>query len=92
MFHSATTCSRRSREPALLPEDEQYDDEEHQSEWSDGPPSPERARIDDEGFLDATQLPEPLRTLYQELRIGEIPLRQWTQDLKKALGLPHDDV
>uniref|UniRef100_A0AAV1UVQ3 Reverse transcriptase Ty1/copia-type domain-containing protein n=1 Tax=Peronospora matthiolae TaxID=2874970 RepID=A0AAV1UVQ3_9STRA len=51
VFNPETTFSRRSREPALILEDEKYDDEVHQSEWSDGPPSPKRARIDDEGLL-----------------------------------------
>uniref|UniRef100_A0AAV1UB84 Retroviral polymerase SH3-like domain-containing protein n=1 Tax=Peronospora matthiolae TaxID=2874970 RepID=A0AAV1UB84_9STRA len=51
VFYPETTFSRRSREPALLLENEKYDDEAHQSEWSDGPPPPKRARIDDEGLL-----------------------------------------
>ena len=35
VFHPETTFSRRSRNPALLLADEQYDDEAHPSEWSD---------------------------------------------------------
>uniref|UniRef100_A0AAV1UZS8 Polyprotein n=1 Tax=Peronospora matthiolae TaxID=2874970 RepID=A0AAV1UZS8_9STRA len=51
VFHPETTFSRRSRESELLLEDEKFDDEAHQSEWSDGPPSPKRDRIEDEGLL-----------------------------------------
>uniref|UniRef100_A0AAV1UWP6 Reverse transcriptase Ty1/copia-type domain-containing protein n=1 Tax=Peronospora matthiolae TaxID=2874970 RepID=A0AAV1UWP6_9STRA len=56
VFHPETTFSRRFREPALLLEDEKYKDEAHQSEWSDGPPSSKRARIDDDGLLDEAVL------------------------------------
>lgn len=44
--------------------------------------------VDDNGLLDAEQLPEPLRTLYGDLRTGRTPVRQWTRDLKEALGVP----
>jgi len=42
--------------------------------------------IDDDGFLDASLLPEPLKTSYNELRQGKKPVRQWTKELKEALG------
>uniref|UniRef100_A0AAV1UDP2 Retroviral polymerase SH3-like domain-containing protein n=1 Tax=Peronospora matthiolae TaxID=2874970 RepID=A0AAV1UDP2_9STRA len=51
VFHPETTFARRSREPALLLEDEKNDDEAQKPEWRDGPPSPKRARIDDEELL-----------------------------------------
>lgn len=47
--------------------------------------------VDDDGFLDAKQLPEPLRTFYMELREGKKPVRQWTKELKRALGMPDED-
>ena len=43
--------------------------------------------VDDDGNLDASQLPEPLRTFYRDLREGEKPVRQWTTELKAALGV-----
>ena len=50
--------------------------------------------VDDDGLLDANQLPEPLQTFYKELRQGRKPVRQWTKELKEALGIledPEDD-
>lgn len=44
--------------------------------------------VDDDGLLDANQLPEPLKTSYGVLRKGEMPVRRWTLELKEALGLP----
>ena len=44
--------------------------------------------IDDAGLLDASLLPEPLKTSYQELREGKKPVLQWTNELKEALGIP----
>ncbi|KIX02794.1 uncharacterized protein Z518_08736 [Rhinocladiella mackenziei CBS 650.93] len=46
--------------------------------------------IDDDGLLDANLLPEPLKTSYKELRQGRKPVRQWTKDLKEALGILED--
>ena len=46
--------------------------------------------VDDDGFLDANQLPEPLKTFYKELREGKKPVRQWMIELKEALGVPED--
>ncbi|EXJ72244.1 uncharacterized protein A1O5_04748 [Cladophialophora psammophila CBS 110553] len=46
--------------------------------------------VDDDGLLDANLLPEPLKTSYEELRQGIKPVRQWTQELKEALGI-HED-
>ncbi len=43
--------------------------------------------IDDDGLLDANQLPEPLKTSYKELRQGRKPVCQWTKELKEALGV-----
>jgi len=43
--------------------------------------------VDDDGrYLDAEQLPEPLRTFYRELKAGQKPIRQWTEELKDALN------
>ena len=46
--------------------------------------------VDDDGLLDANQLPEPLKTSYKELREGKKPIRQWTKELKEALGICED--
>ncbi len=46
--------------------------------------------VDDDGLLDANQLPEPLKTFYNELRQGKKPVRQWTKELKQALGIFED--
>ena len=46
--------------------------------------------VDDDGLLDASLLPEPLRTFYKELRQGGKPLRQWTMELREALGIRED--
>ena len=43
--------------------------------------------IDDDGFLDTSLLPEPLKTSYNELREGKKPVRQWTKELKEGLGI-----
>lgn len=42
--------------------------------------------VDDDGLLDATLLPEPLRTPYRELREGKNPVGPWMLELKRALG------
>lgn len=42
--------------------------------------------IDDNGLLDANQLPEPLKTSYEELRQGVKPFRQWRKELRRLLG------
>ena len=47
--------------------------------------------VDDDGLLDASQLPEPLGTFYAELREGKKPVRQWMGELQDALGVPHHD-
>ena len=47
--------------------------------------------IDDDGLLDTTQVPEPLKTFYLELRQGRKPVRQWTKELKCALGILEED-
>lgn len=44
--------------------------------------------VDKDGFLDATQLPEPFKTLYEEYRQRTKSIRQFTDDLKEALGVP----
>jgi hypothetical protein len=46
--------------------------------------------IDDDGFLDTSALPEPLKTSYNELREGKKPVRQWTKELKEGLGILED--
>ena len=47
--------------------------------------------VDDDGLLDASRLPEPLRTFYAELREGKKPVRQWKRELQEALGVPRGD-
>lgn len=42
--------------------------------------------VDQDGLLDASLLPEPLKTSYKELKEGKKPVRQWTKELKEALG------
>lgn len=46
--------------------------------------------VDEDGFLDASLLPEPLRTSYRELNEGRKPVRQWMEELKEALGVGGD--
>lgn len=46
--------------------------------------------VDEDGFLDASLLPEPLRTSYRELNEGKKPVRQWMEELKEALGVVGD--
>ena len=47
--------------------------------------------IDDDGLLDANQLPEPLKTSYKELRQGVKPVRQWRKEFREALGILEED-
>lgn len=42
--------------------------------------------VDEDGLLDASLLPSPLKELYQKLNAGGMTLRQWTKELKAALG------
>ncbi|KAE8910252.1 hypothetical protein PF010_g2339 [Phytophthora fragariae] len=51
VFHPPIHHLRRDREPVLLLEDGTDAEEERKSEGSDGPPSPKRARIDEDGLL-----------------------------------------
>ncbi|KAE9332807.1 hypothetical protein PR003_g14330, partial [Phytophthora rubi] len=51
VFHPPVHRSRRAREPVFLLEDGTDAEEERKSEGSDGPPSPKRARIDEDGLL-----------------------------------------
>ncbi|KAE8906867.1 hypothetical protein PF007_g22869 [Phytophthora fragariae] len=51
VFHHPVHRSRRAREPVFLLEDGTDAEEERKSEGSDGPPSPKRARIDEDGLL-----------------------------------------
>ncbi|KAG5984437.1 hypothetical protein E4U55_004781 [Claviceps digitariae] len=44
--------------------------------------------IDNDGFLDLSQLSEPLASSYLDLRSGKMPVRQWLSELKKLLGEP----
>ena len=41
--------------------------------------------VDGDGFLEISELPEPLRAFYGELREGRKPIRPWTAELKRAL-------
>ena len=43
--------------------------------------------VDEDGFLETEQLSEPLLTFYKELRKGGKHLRQWTEELKEAVGI-----
>ncbi|KAM3424415.1 hypothetical protein BST61_g6420 [Cercospora zeina] len=43
--------------------------------------------VDEDGFLDGTLLPDPLRWFYLQLQSGEMPVRQWTKELREALGI-----
>ena len=43
--------------------------------------------VDDDGFLDVSELPEPLKTSYTELREDRKSIRQWTEELKRALQI-----
>ena len=47
--------------------------------------------VDDDGLLDSKQLPEPLKSFYDELRVGEKPLRQWTKEFKESLNIPDEE-
>ncbi|POM63711.1 Polyprotein [Phytophthora palmivora] len=51
VFHPESERSRRSRETVFLLENGQYDDERSRAEGSNGPPSPKRARIDEDGLI-----------------------------------------
>lgn len=42
--------------------------------------------VDDDGFLDADQLPDSVRELYDHRRNRIEPLRQWTWAVQKSLG------
>ncbi|KAL8341950.1 hypothetical protein RB598_003734, partial [Gaeumannomyces tritici] len=44
--------------------------------------------VDSDGFLESDKLPEPLRSFYAEIRSDSMAksVRQWTQELKEALG------
>lgn len=43
--------------------------------------------VDDDGFLDVSELAEPFRTFYRELREGRKPVRAWMVELKRALQI-----
>lgn len=43
--------------------------------------------VDEDGFLDPTSLSEPIRTFYERLKGDERPIRQWTKELRIALGM-----
>jgi hypothetical protein len=47
--------------------------------------------VDQDGYLDATQLVEPFKTFYEDLKEGKKPVRQWTMELKEALGIPDEE-
>lgn len=42
--------------------------------------------VDEDGFLEIEQLSEPFLTFYKELRKGEMPVRQWAEELTEAVG------
>ncbi|XMA13753.1 hypothetical protein WAI453_006544 [Rhynchosporium graminicola] len=41
--------------------------------------------VDEDGFLDTKQLPEPLLTYYKQLGTGEKPVLQWSEELTEAV-------
>ncbi|KAK1996226.1 hypothetical protein LX36DRAFT_536196, partial [Colletotrichum falcatum] len=47
--------------------------------------------VDDDGLPDASQLHEPLRTLYKELHEDQKPVRQWTKELRQYLQIPEEE-
>ena len=49
--------------------------------------------VDDDGYLHDSRLPEPLQMLYEELKEDRKPVRQWSADLRAALGVqPGQDL
>lgn len=48
--------------------------------------------VDEDGLLNSDHLPQPLRKFYKELREGTKPVRQWTRELRKALGGPDEEL
>lgn len=48
--------------------------------------------VESDILLDTSQLPAPLGEFYRELTEGSKPVRQWTMELKEALGLPLVDL
>ncbi|KAI7472901.1 hypothetical protein KC357_g5641 [Hortaea werneckii] len=49
--------------------------------------------VDDDGYLRGSRLPEPLQTLYVELKEDKMPVRQWLEKLRAALDVqPEQDV
>ncbi|KAI7369192.1 hypothetical protein KC354_g2132 [Hortaea werneckii] len=49
--------------------------------------------VDDDGYLRGSSLPEPLQTLYVELKEDKMPVRQWLEKLRATLGVqPGQDV
>ncbi|KAI7364568.1 hypothetical protein KC354_g5598 [Hortaea werneckii] len=49
--------------------------------------------VDDDGYLRESRLPEPLQTLYVELKEDRMSVRQWLEKLRAALGVqPGQDV
>lgn len=47
--------------------------------------------VDEDGYLDVMLLSDPFRAFYQRLKVDEGPIRNWTRDLKTALGMPFED-
>ncbi|KAI7250280.1 hypothetical protein KC343_g5760 [Hortaea werneckii] len=49
--------------------------------------------VDDEGYLRESRLPEPLQTLYVQLKEDRMPVRQWLEKLRAEIGVqPGQDV
>lgn len=48
--------------------------------------------VDGDGLLDVTQLPNPIKHFYQELKEGDKSVSQWTKELQEALGVHADDA
>ena len=49
--------------------------------------------VDEDGYLHDSRLPEPLQMLCEELKQDVKPVRQWSADLRAALGVqPEQDV
>ncbi|KAK4033328.1 hypothetical protein C8A01DRAFT_19707, partial [Parachaetomium inaequale] len=47
--------------------------------------------VEEDGLLDASLLPEPLRTSYRELNEGKKTTLQWLLELKQALRMDEED-
>ena len=47
--------------------------------------------VDQDGYLDVSQVPEPFKAFYEQLNKGEKSVRQWEKEFKSALGISPDE-